>query len=215
MCAVKSPLSKPSPVYSNDLLSLHRLCLISFIEAFKNLTPKLVFILDYCPQEYSDLIEELVPFEYEIHRTASGINETCLYQYRLFEKSDEDVVLFQEYDYLWLPDTGKELMSAVEELDFATPYDHPDKYEIEKEPYVKVVGKRHWKKTQSTTATFATTRDKFMEFKDIFYKHGYLDHERWLEVGRNEGELYSPIPGLATHMVEGFLSPHIDWKASY
>ena len=84
--------------------------------------------MDYCGKEYDDMINELVPFDMEIIHTTSGINETCIYQYELFEKSKEDKVLFQENDYLYLPDTGGEIVSAVEEFDFVTPYDHPDKY---------------------------------------------------------------------------------------
>lgn len=209
MCSIKSPLSKPAPI--QDVFKLTKVCFYSFIEAFKKVSLTVVFLLDYCPQEYVDLIEQTCPFEYEIRQHTLGINETCLLQYRLYEKSNEDKVLFQEYDYLWLPNTGKDLVSALGGFDFVTPYNHPDKYTKEIEPYVKAVGGRYWKQTESTTATFATTRALFDKYKDKFYKYGYLDHERWLEIGRNGGRLFSPLPTLATHMVSEFMVPDVNW----
>ena len=209
----KSSLSKPSPILKDNLLALHTLCMQSFVKALEEVKPKMVFLLDYCNEDYDRMIESLVPFEKEVRHTAFGINETCLLQYTLYERSNEDKVLFQEGDYLFVPKTGKEIEQALDTLPFLSPYDHPDKYETEKEPYVKVVNGRHWKQTISTTATFATRREHFLKYKDSFYKWGYLDHKRWVEIADNGGTLFTPLPSIATHMVEDFMAPHINWGA--
>jgi hypothetical protein len=215
MAGIKSPLSNSPPIIKSNLLRLQRVCLKSFVESFRNSDIRMVFILDHCDESYVRMIEEEVPFEYEICNTAIGINNTCLLQYKLFEERGEEKALFQEGDYLWLPNTGKEIMQAVDEFDFVTPYDHPDKYETEINPAVKILNQRHWKQTISTTATFATTLGKFTVYRDIFYKHGYgfIDHERWVEIQKEGGLLYSPIPAIATHMAEDWLSPHVDWQS--
>lgn len=211
MCSLKSIGSNPTPLYQNEPLKLHEYCLKSFVEAFKDCDIKVVFLCAFCNSEYNDLIERIVPFEYEIIHTALDINASCLNQYDLFLKSGEDKVLFQEYDYVWMPNTGQEVINATNHFDFVTPYDHLDKYTTELEPYVRVVGDRHWKQTVSTTATFATTKTNFERFNDLFYKWGYLDHARWIEIGENGGKLFSPIPSIATHMAKDFISPHVAW----
>lgn len=211
MCSLKSSNSKPSPIYQDDPFMLHRVCLESFVAAFSGIAPKMVFICDYCDTSYTKMIEDVVPFEIDIQHTALGINGTCLLQYKLFQDSNEDIVLFQEYDYFWKPNTGSEIIKALEELDFITPYDHPDKYATETSPAVKVVNNRHWKNTISTTATFATVRPVFEKHQETLEKHGYIDHARWVEIAQDGGKLWSPIPGIATHMVAEYISPHVDW----
>lgn len=208
LCDKKSPLSKPSPQFPDNLLKLSEICLKSFVYAFRDLKPRIVFICDFCPLEYDKMIREVVPFEYSIIHTMLGINETCLLQYKMFEKTTERYALFQEYDYLWRKPLVPEY---VDVFPFISPYDHPDKYEKGETSMIKVVGDQHFKSTESTTATFACHRDQFLKYKDIFYKYGYLDHQRWLDIAKEGGKLFSPIPALATHMVDEYMSPSVDW----
>jgi hypothetical protein len=208
LCDRKLSASAPS-AFSADPYEIARVCLKSFVKAFETAKPRMVFICDYCPIKYDQMIADIVPFEKEIHHTSIGINETCLMQYDMFEQEDEKDVLFQEYDYLWLPDTGEEIVKGLEHMSYVTPYDHPDKYELKETSKTYPINGRYWKKTISTTATFATTKKIFTADKEILYKHGYIDHERWLELG---DVLYSPIPSIATHLVADYLAPHVDWK---
>lgn len=205
----KLSASKPAP-FTQDIFTIAKVCLRSFVSAFKDVSPKMVFICDYCPPKYDKMIRDIVPFEFEIHHTSLGINKTCLMQYEMYDKSDEPCVLFQEYDYLWLPDTGTSLEEGVVYFDYVTPYDHPDKYGIEGIVTAESITNRLWKETQSTTATFGTSKEIFTGEREVFNKYGYIDHSRWLEV---TGKLCSPVPSLATHMCAEFMAPHIDWKA--
>jgi len=213
ICGVRS--TNPSPIFDDNKFKQNELGLRSFVAAFKNVKPTVHFILDYCDQRYVDMLKRIVPFHYTYEATQLGINETCLRQYQLFEEQADDEVLFQECDYLWLPDSGQALLDALRVLPFVSPYDHGDKYLVDEKVYVKLVGDKHWKSTTSTTATFATTRKHFMDNKEIFYKHGYLDKARWEEIDIYAKSLYTPIPALATHMVKDWLSPGIDWKTEW
>jgi len=212
MCDIKSSISEPSPIFKDDQFKLNEFCLKSFVDAFKEVNPKVIFICDHCGEDYDKMIKKIVPFPHDIKHTSLGIDGTCRLQYEMYEATDEDAVLFQEADYLYLPDAGKEIVEAVEKLDFVTPYDHPDKYETETTPTVQVVGNRHWKQTISTTSTFATKREHFNAYRDIFYKHGYIDHARWVEINEKGGLLWSALPAIATHMVGKYLSPNVDWQ---
>lgn len=206
LCDRKSPLSKPSPILNDNLLKLTEICLRSFVDVYKKINPEMVFIADYCPLSYDRMIKEVVPFKYKIIHTQKGINETCLMQYRLFEASGHDVVLFQEYDYLWVKPLTERMIG---ELGFVSPYDHPDKY-----PHINtsvaLADKHFFITVESTTATFATDKKAFSQHKDLFYRYGYIDKERWQKLS---APLFSPIPSFATHMVDEFMAPVIDWKA--
>lgn len=207
MCAI--PSTSEPPIYTDNKLKFNEICLRSFIDAYKEIKPKMVFINDYCDADHIAMINKVCPFEKEMKNTQIGINESCLLQYKLFEEQKDDVVLFQECDYLHVRPLTKKM---IEELQFVTSYDHPDKYDKELSPPVRVVDKYHFKQTSSTTSTFATTRRAFEGYKDLFYKYGYIDKERWEEINKMGGILWSPIPALATHMLKNWLSPFINWE---
>lgn len=210
------PSTNPSPVFQEDKFRLNELCLRSFVKAFKSVQPKVVFLCDHCnPGRYTEMVERICPFEKELHFTTIGINESCLLQYKLYEESHEDAVLFQECDYLFVPEAGQIIEAAVHDLGYLSPYDHPDKYDLGEHSLLKLAGNKHWKTTISTTSTFATTREYFLKNKDLFLKHGYIDHQRWVEINERGDKLWTPIPSLATHMVESCIAPVIDWKKQY
>ena len=207
MCDI--PSTNPSPIFQENKFKLNELCLRSFVKAFKDIKPKVVFLNDFCDGRYNEMEDRIVPFDKDIIKTEIGINATCLKQYDLFlEQNEHDEVLFLECDYFWV-DSGKYLLDALKTLQFVSPYDHPDKYELNELSRICYVGGRHWKSTSSTTSTFATRRPNFELLKDLFYKHGYIDKARWEEIG---SRLYTPIPTLATHMVKSQLAPGITYE---
>lgn len=209
------PSTNPSPLYQQDKGRLNVVCLGSFIRAYYDLKPRVTFLCDFCPREYREMIRTLVPAEWptpDIFFSEMGINTTCLAQYDLYKKSEDDCVLFQECDYYHVAPLTETMIRA---LQLVSPYDHPDKYELGEVSKICTVDNHHFKTTVSTTATFATTRETFSKFNDTFYKFGYLDHQRWVEVGEQGGVLYSPIPALATHMVSQHLSPSISWSSLF
>jgi len=199
VCDVNS--TNPSPLFGDDRPRLNKICLRTFKVFYPN--ADVTFICDYCIPETVRFIKKEYPNS-EVLETSLGINESCLHQYKLYEQTNHDVVLFQECDYFHI---GALTEKMINELEYVSPYDHPDKYPNEISQ-IKIVDNHHFKHTISTTSTFATNRAGFERNKHLFYKHGYIDHARWVELGG----LWSPIPTLATHMVTNCLSPAIKWK---
>lgn len=206
MCSI--PSTNRPPIFADDKLALNKLCLRSFARAFRSVSPKVVFINDHCGREYEEMINMIVPFEKEQYFTNCGIDGTCRMQYDLYDRNDDDKVLFLECDYLFAAD-GQEIIDALDTLEVLSPYDHPDKYRAEPEGKYQIVNGRHYKHTISTTSTFACTKRYFTKNREVLQKYGYIDHERWVELGG----VWTPIPAIATHMVEKYLSPHIDWRS--
>jgi hypothetical protein len=107
-------------------------------------------------------------------------------------------------------------------------YDHPDKY-INKQnggnPFIEDGGEVtrvmltdscHWKLTNSTTMTFASTVGTLREDESIlreFTKGSYpRDFEMFLALRENQKGLLTPIPGYSTHGETAWLTPLIDWS---
>ena len=213
MCNI--PSTNPSPILQEDKLGLNTLCLKSFVTAFKDVKPKEIFICDYCPQEYEDIIKKICPFELEIIFTNLGINGTALKQYELAEQVDDDIILFQECDYVYRPSVGTKMVEAIKHFGLLSPYDHPDyynRYDIHpKETELFIFNNEHFRRTKRTTMTFGMTKEVFMDSREILDKYGYLDNEVWTELATHGHKLYTPIPSYATHMVADYLSPAIPW----
>jgi hypothetical protein len=75
---------------------------------------------------------------------------------------------------------------------------------------------RHWKLTNSTTMTFATTVKTLREDADTWRRHtsGTYPHDFqcFLELRDKGRTLASPIPSLATHCEPRWAAPLIDWN---
>jgi len=219
LCSIKS--TNPSPIYQDNKFELNKLCFKSFVEAFKDIKPKVVVLADYCGFEEADMIDELCPFEYEFKPTKLGINETCLLQYELASKQPEDLILFLECDYLWNPNADvRQYISAIEKLGLVSPYDHLNYY-LDKNAHsntcqIELVDNHHFRTVETCTMTFGLRKDVLVDNIDIFNKYGYLDHDVWYDLRQfSSQELYVPIPTFATHMVIDYLSPTVKWGELY
>jgi hypothetical protein len=126
----------------------------------------------------------------------------------------------------------------MEAADYVTLVDYPDKYRSNTggagtcpwvNPLVRergeitqliFTGSRHWKMTNSTTCTFATTPKVLKEDWEIWKQHCFAtpevrhphDFECFIDLGRrHQRTLISPVPTLATHCELNTLAPLVDW----
>lgn len=218
LCGIAS--SNPSPIFQEDKFRLNKLCLKSFVEAYKDVNPEVVFLADFCGQEYEDLIKEVVPFKYSYLPTNIGINETCLMQYEMAKTQIEhEEILFQECDYLYIPGSGKTVLKAIQELGMVSPYDHlnfyKDKSIHSEDCKIRLIGPKHWRSVERNTMTFGIKKEIFDKNYETFKKYGYLDNEVWKDMLKAGQLLWVPIPSIATHMVKDFMAPSIDWSKLY
>jgi hypothetical protein len=213
LCGIAS--SNPSPVYQDNKYKLNELCLKTFITAFSDIKPKVIFLLDKCGVEYYDLLK-IVPFEHEVKSTFFGINGTMLESYRIASELD-GYVLFQECDYLYRGVIGQRYLDALERLDIVSPYDHLNFYIDHvlhsKQVKLELINGKHYRTTERNTMTWACHTDVVKENKDILDKYGYLDADVWYELKSRGYQLWVPITSFATHMVKDYLAPGVAWEA--
>lgn len=149
------------------------------------------------------------------------------YGYELALKyADNRIIYFLENDYLHRAKAAIVLREGLElgVADYVTLYDHPDKYGYDGNPFVRGGEKTkvfisktcHWKITNSTPLTFATTVRVLKRDKNIMYKWTDTTLPKsfyiFTDLAGKGRRLISPIPGFSTHGEVAFLTPLVDWQ---
>ena len=215
MCPKNSAHEARRPRYAFDKLNLARLCLRSFVEAFEDIRPDTTFLLDSCGDEWDEMLSKEMKWMYKTEHLTSNQNDSYLRQLDL-AKDVNDYVLFQEDDYIYLKGVGNKLLDGMKVLEFVSPYDHLEFYtrntEFHKPPFdIKLVGEQHWRTIDFDTMTWGCHSARLLDYWDALHLHGFWDKDTWTEMGKRGAKLWSPIPSLATHAHQDFLSPGIDW----
>lgn len=160
-------------------------------------------------------------------RTSLGNSGSFRYALSLVDSYDDnDIVYMVEDDYLHKKaDLKKIICEGLSKAKWVSLYDHPDKY-IDNGPNPLVVKgaelsrvylteSTHWRTTNSTTMTFAARAKDIKKYR--FKMENYLisevpqDFQMWRSVLR-DSELIIPIPGLATHCHEQWITPLSNWS---
>ena len=160
----------------------------------------------------------------EVTNIGNGGDSTCwAFERALKECSPGDVVYFCEDDY-WHRDASETvLQEGLTLAHYATLYDHPDKYMNGVNPFIQhhegevTLVRRtpsvHWKYTNSTTLTFATTYEVLRQDHEILKKHcgdgKSHDFQLFCELRDCGRGLVSPMPGYSTHIHIPWITPEL------
>lgn len=143
---------------------------------------------------------------------------------------NDEIVYIVEDDYLHRPcglDALEDVLTHTN-VDYATLYDHADKYfpgYFEQfatgfKTFLFHTEKCHWRTTPSTTNTFATKYrtlmndfETHMKFSDVEEKVS-RDHEKFHALWSEGRTLVSSVPGFSTHVENMLMSPCFDWSKS-
>jgi glycosyltransferase involved in cell wall biosynthesis len=217
----------------------NKICLDNFLEEFP--AEHITVVADNVRDETLKWLET-----YNFRRlinTNLGNSGSFWLAYNLALKlEEEDYVYFVENDYLHRPKSADLLMEGLEFADYVTLYDHPDKYAEGMNPCVHGGGEdskvfltksSHWKKTNSTTMTFASKVSVLKKDRLIFKLFSVGLFKSGVSILKKIGErrfpadyrifyfltkfksrlLISPLPGYSTHGEAKFVSPLVDWES--
>lgn len=131
---------------------------------------------------------------------------------------DGDLIYLLENDYLhqygWVSKVF-ELYDSGLQPDYVSLYDHRDKYHYEM--YASLTSRlvyspsHHWRTTPSTCASFMFEK-RVLERDYAVLSMGLNDHYFFTRLIAEQGRvLLTPVPGLSTHSMAGYLSPTVDW----
>jgi hypothetical protein len=184
-------VSKSPAFFSTDKFKLSKMCLESFKSALGGLRVKVWALLDGCPPEYEVLFRDT--FRNDEIETVSldkiGNLATFSLQINLLTRQSEaPYVYFAEDDYFYFPGALEKMVEFMREnrdVDFVTPYDHPDSYSASsrlERHIVRPFSDRYWRTASSTCLTFLTTRENLARTQSTFktYSRGNGDCPVWL-----------------------------------
>lgn len=131
---------------------------------------------------------------------------------------DTDLIYFLENDYMhqhgWVSKLF-ELYDSGHRADVVSLYDHRDKYDFDM--YADLQSRliysdtHHWRTVPSTCGTFVLEKGAVLKDYDLWTSN-LLDYVLFPTLINERGRvLWTPVPGLATHSMSGYLSPAIDW----
>lgn len=183
----------PPPVHADSKFKLAALCLRSFKAALGSLNAKIWAILDNCPPEYEKLFTDLWAPEDLVLCPQPGIGNggTFVKQIEILnQQEDAELVYLAEDDYVYLPGRlhlALDLFRKNPEVDFCTPYDHPDYYrhDFHLHPMrIKVEQGQVWKTQNGTTCTLLTRKSILKETSSVLgsYARKNSDAGIWLSL---------------------------------
>ena len=168
---------------------------------------KIWAILDGWPPEYETLFQDVLG-DYDlqiIKHDKSGNQKTFSLQIDLLSwQTDSDYVYFAEDDYFYFPHALEKMVGFMGEnadVDFVTPYDHPDSYYTpsrHERHLVRPFGDQYWRTASSTCLTFLTSRKNLLRTESLFrsFSAGNMDCPIWLALTQKTG-LANPRVALA------------------
>ena len=167
----------PPPIHADDKFKLAALCLRSFKAALGSVRTKIWALLDNCPPEYEKLFTDLWDPEDLVLCRLSGLGNggTFTKQIEILTQQDAaDLVYLAEDDYVYVPDKfhrAVDLMRNNSDVDFCSPYDHPDFYHHNFHLHkmrIKVEQGQVWKTQNGTTLTLLTRKNILRETGGVF-----------------------------------------------
>jgi hypothetical protein len=215
-----SGYNKIKPNYINN-----ENCLKNFVYVFGN--SDIQIIADNCSEDTLKMIKKYVhPNRIKTVSVGHGAGTFNLALTEALQYDKNEVVYFIENDYLHKPNADKILIEGIGlGSDYVSLYDHPDKYIDGANPEVEGGGELtkvflskscHWKLTNSTTMTFASTVKTLREDETIlrsFTQGSYpRDFEMFLALRDKGRSLITPLPGYSTHGETAWLTPLTNWN---
>lgn len=217
--------SKVKPAYINN-----EACLKNAIKTFPWEEHDWSIIADNISENTDRMIQTYIPRSYiDYVSVGHGAGTFNLALDKALQEPDWQVIYFLENDYLHKPNSDEIILEGLElGASFVSLYDHPDKYLPPSQggnPYceggaedtrVYLTESTHWKITNSTTMTFASTVETLIRTQETLRKYTQgsypEDFKMFLDL-REQGELLiSSIPGYSTHGETAWLSPLTDWS---
>ena len=182
-------------------------CLKNFLEIFQKET--IFLIKDNCDELAEKEIEKILKDYPHIKTESTQLGNSGSFKYALSQAISHDpneIIYFVEDDYLHKNNAKTILLEGLKVGDYATLYDHPDKYCSEyyygETTKILRTNNHHWKHSISTTMTFATKVKTLREDATIWIENSSGphpdDHNAFCHLATRR-KLSVAIPGLAFH----------------
>lgn len=172
------------------------------------------------------LLHDFLEFnDISIQKINIGSNAGSLdYCLKLATNLDTDIIYFLEDDYLHVEYSphilldGFDVAKTLKKSHIVSLYDHADRYhrvdDIDYGQTNVLLGSwRHWRTAESTTCTWAVSKETYMnDVYDLANKFSLDDRGLFRALRTKDTVLFTPITGASTHCHLPFMSPLVEWS---
>jgi len=151
--------------------------------------------------------------------TANSCPDLMEYLVALAEQNSNELIYVCEDDYLHAGhaiDSMKEMFKTSYD-GFYVPYDYPDRYTLDTDrtSEVHVFKYGHLRTIPSATLTIAALGKTWLRYKYELLRAGAFADDSWTWKAFKQSTCLCPIPGHATHLQDGCITPFVDWEVVY
>ena len=122
-------------------------------------------------------------------------------------------------DFLHLPHALAAMKSVYKGgwSGFVVAYDYPDRYTIDRTRNCDLLLNEysHWRTIPSCTGCTSALGKTWQQHIKLFKQNAIYNSDSFTWEMYAKSGCLAPIPGMATHLTEGCLTPRIDWKEVY
>jgi hypothetical protein len=194
-------VSKIPPVFADDKYKLSELCLSSFVRALKDIDYKIWVLLDNCPDEYFELFKLYFGDRAELIATPCiGNPGTFGKQMQILLTQDfSENIYFAEDDYFYLAPAFTDMLDFFDsehKVDFLTPYNHADYFELDLHQYKKSEIKfkdTTWRTESTTCMTFLTNKTILKKNYSIFDSYTKKNYDASLWLAMTKKRIFNPL----------------------
>lgn len=124
---------------------------------------------------------------------------------------------FIEDDFLHRKNSDKILQEGLNKFNLISLYDHLDRYTVDDDvtkncESISLTESSYWRTAESTTCTWACTRNMWDLIKQDAKKFNLQDRGFFRHLISKNIKLWTPIKAYSTHCMNHLLSPLINWK---
>ena len=151
--------------------------------------------------------------------TANSCTDLMEYLIAVCERNVDEIVYVCEDDYLHV----EHAIPAMKELfktgyqGFYAPYDYPDRYtiDVDRRCDLHVWQYGHLRSIPSATLTMAAKGSTWLKYSFELLRGGVFADDSWTWKAFKQTGALCPIPGHATHLQEGCITPFVNWETIY
>ena len=193
------------------------MCLRSFKAALGPLKVKIWAILDNCPPEYTKLFTDLWTTEDLVLCPFPGLGNGGTFAKQieiLTQQDDAKLVYLAEDDYIYQPSQFHRMLDLIRnhaDVDFCTPYDHPDYYHHDfhlNKMQIKVEQGHVWKTQNGTTCTLLTRKSILKETASVLGSFARKNTDAGIWLSLTKEHITNPYDLLT----QPFISPFRGWS---
>ena len=118
-----------------------------------------------------------------------------------------------EDDYLHVPNALSVIKNTLGNWNhFAVSYDYPDRYTLNPEPCMVILGyDRHWRTVNSSTMTILAKGSTWLKWVPELKQAAPTSNDQVFVNIFTKEPCVSPLPGLSSHMTDYHLTPLVSW----